>query len=541
MFILWYIFIMNTKIAIGLLGTTLDQGKDENRWNRWRPTLSLFQHEDLLIHRFDLLYEKKFQDLADQVIADIKSISPETRVVPHIIEVKDAWDFENMYSVLFDFARNYPFNIEKEEYLIHITTGSHVAQICEFLLTESRYFPAKLIQTSPSKTEGFKGEYRIIDLDLSKYDNIVKRFRKEQRENLSFLKSGIATRNSKYNRLIEQIERATINSNAPLLLTGPTGAGKSHLARQIFELKKNHNQIKGQFIEVNCATLRGEMSASTLFGHVKGAFNGATKDRMGLLREANEGVLFLDEIGELGIDEQAILLKALEEQKFLPIGSDEEVESKFQLIAGTNLDLGIEVDKGNFRTDLYSRINLWTFSLPSLKNRPEDIDANIEFELEKFSQTHNINATINKEAKDAYLKFATSEKALWKANFRDLNASITRMATLADGGRINIELVQEEIDRLNKLWKRSEDTQEAEILERLLTQEQLQKLDRIERIQLIEVIKICRESRNLSESGRILYNASRTLKSSTNDADRLKKLLARYNLSWDQVKNFSVT
>lgn len=530
---------MNQKVVIGLLGTTLDQGRDENRWNRWRPTVSLFQHEDLLIHRFDLLYEKKYQDLADLIIKDIKSISPETKVVPHIIEVKDAWDFENMYSVLFDFARNYPFNIEKEEYLIHITTGSHVAQICEFLLTESRYFPAKLIQSSPSKGEGCKGEYCIIDLDLSKYDKIVQRFRKEQRENLSFLKSGIATRNIKYNRLIEQIERATVNSDAPLLLTGPTGAGKSHLARQIYELKKSRNQIKGQFIEVNCATLRGEMSASTLFGHVKGAFNGATKDRLGLLREANEGVLFLDEIGELGIDEQAMLLKALEEQRFLPIGSDEEVESKFQLIAGTNLDLSIEVDKGNFRTDLYSRINLWTFYLPSLKNRPDDIEPNIEFELEKFSQNHNMNVTINKEAKEAYSKFSTSEKALWKANFRDLNASIIRMATLADGGRINIEIVQEEIDRLNKLWKRNDDTKEAELLERLLNPDQLKNLDRIERIQLIEVIKICRESRNLSEAGRILYNASRTLKLSTNDADRLKKFLARYALSWDDIKKLS--
>src|SRR6185369_871819 len=109
----------------------------------------------------------------------------------------------------------------------------------------------------------------------------------------------------------------------------PTGAGKSRLARRIFELKKSRNLVKGEFVEVNSATLRGDAAMSALFGHVKGAFTGAVSDRPGLLRKADQGVLFLDEIGELGLDEQAMLLRAIEEKVFYPLGSDREASSDF--------------------------------------------------------------------------------------------------------------------------------------------------------------------------------------------------------------------
>jgi len=147
----------------------------------------------------------------------------------------------------------------------------------------------------------------------------------------SFLKSGIETRNAAFNCLIERIEQVAIASRAPLLLMGPTGAGKSQLARRIYDLKKARSLVAGEFVEVNSAALRGDAAMSALFGHVKRAFTGAARDRPGLLRKADGGVLFLDEVGELGLDEQAMLLRALEEKVFLPVGSDREVESEFQL------------------------------------------------------------------------------------------------------------------------------------------------------------------------------------------------------------------
>jgi transcriptional regulatory protein RtcR len=166
---------MKNAVAIGLLGPILDQGGGNKRWERWRPTVSICQQEDLLIGRFIILYQRRYSRLLKQVIEDIRHVSPETEVVPHVIEFDNPWDFEEVYSALHDFAGTFPFDPETEEYLVHITTGTHVAQICLFLLTESRHFPARLIQTSPSQQLENKtsGDYVIIDLDLSKYDHYI--------------------------------------------------------------------------------------------------------------------------------------------------------------------------------------------------------------------------------------------------------------------------------------------------------------------------------------------------------------------------------
>ena len=160
------------------------------------------------------------------------------------------------------------------------------------------------------------------------------------------------------------------SSRDPILLTGPTGSGKSQLAARIFALKQARQRVEGEFVEVNCATIRGDGAMSTLFGN-KGA-SPAHRRAPGVLRKAHRGVLFLDEIGELGFEEQAMLLRAVEHGSFYPLGSDREVKSEFQLIAGTNRDLPAEVDAGGFREDLLARINVWTFRLPSLRERHED-------------------------------------------------------------------------------------------------------------------------------------------------------------------------
>src|SRR5436305_1443451 len=122
-------------VILGLLGPSLDNGRGTERWERWRPSVSICQQEDLLVHRFELLYEPKFATICDTVCKDLKSVSPETEVRPHTIHFADPWDFEGVYGTLHDFARQYPFKPDNEEYLVHITTGSHVAQICLFLLT----------------------------------------------------------------------------------------------------------------------------------------------------------------------------------------------------------------------------------------------------------------------------------------------------------------------------------------------------------------------------------------------------------------------
>jgi transcriptional regulatory protein RtcR len=533
------------RVLIGLLGTKMDGGTEEWRWDRWRPTVSLFQHEELVWDRLELLAERNFAILARQVAADVEMVSPETKVTSHDVNYgPDPWDLEKVYGVLHDWARGYPFDPENEEYFIHITTGTHIAQISLFLLNEAGTLPGKLIQSSPppavKSRKPLPARYSVIDLDLSKYDQLSTRFEREQAEVADFLKSGIATRSKTFNLLIERIEQVALRSKAPMLLTGPTGAGKSHLARRIFELRRQRAGLRGGFVEVNCATLTGDTAASALFGHVRGSFTGAQKDRPGLLREADGGLLFLDEIGELGLDEQAMLLRALEDKTFLPVGADRAVASDFQLIAGTNRDLRVSVVEGKFREDLLARIHLWTFELPGLANRREDIAPNLEFELEKYRKANGRAVSLNKEAKSDFLKFAESPDTPWRGNFRDLNAAVTRMATLAPRGRIRTEEVAEEIGRLRDSWYRPSLAPQGgggdETLEEVLGNELLDALDSFDRVQLEHVVKVCRRARTLSDAGRELFNVSRGKRSVTNDADRLKKYLNRFGLRFEDVR-----
>jgi len=527
-------------VVIGFVGTVLDAADGPGRWEKWRPSVALGMYDDLLVSRLELLLdERKFSRLADRLRADLGEVSPETQVRVHDFFLSDPWDFEQVFAALHEFARNYPFDTEREDYLVHISTGTHVAQICWFLLTEARFFPARLLQTSPPPRQrtGEAGKYAIIDLDLARYDRIAQRFARESEDTASFLKSGIATRSATFNRMIEQIERVAIRSKAPMLLLGPTGAGKSMLARNLFELKQRRHALKGRFVEVNCATLRGDGAGSALFGHVRGAFTGAQSERAGLLKSADGGLLFLDEIGELGLDEQAMLLRAIEDKRFPPLGGDREVSSDFQLIAGTNRDLSVAVAEGRFREDLFARLNLWTFYLPGLKERAEDIEPNLDFELERFARLHSERITFNREARERYLRFAMSAEATWPGNFRDLGASVTRMATLATQGRITVEVVDEETARLRRLWgsaRRNAGDDNDAVLTALLG-EDLAGIDRFDRVQLAEVLRVCAAARSASDAGRSLFQASREKRSSSNDADRLRKYLRRFGLEFAQI------
>lgn len=535
------------NVVFSHLGISLDMkpGFKSSRWDFWRPNVSLCQQKDFTVDRLHLLVQPQFEEDAFHVVADIRDVSPKTEIVIENFECEDVWNFEQVYSYLYDISQKQQFKPEKEQYYIHLTTGTHVAQICLFLLTESHHFPAKLLQTMPGKLNQNNtaiGEINIIDLDLSKYDKIAARFAEKTSDDVSFLKAGIATKNAAFNTLIERIEKVAVVSVDPILITGPTGAGKSQLARKIFELRKKRNGIKGNFVEVNCATLRADSAMSALFGHVKGAFTGAENKRPGLLMEADGGILFLDEIGELGLDEQAMLLHAIEEKTFLPVGSDKPVSSSFQLLCGTNRNLQERISEGAFREDLFARINLWTFTLLALNQRPEDIRPNVEYEINRFCEKTGQHISFNAAALKRFIEFGQSPEGLWRGNFRDLNAAMTRMGTLAEGGRISLQVVEEEIGRLKSLWTsqgKTEDSAEQN-LERLTKRApELAQLDRFARVQLADVIQVCLQSATISEAGRILFSSSRKEKTTSNDADRLRKYLLKFGLSWEEIKSLT--
>ncbi|HJB65958.1 MAG TPA: RNA repair transcriptional activator RtcR [Candidatus Mailhella merdavium] len=526
-------------VVIGMLGSTLDRGFSAQRWTYWRPTVALCQQEDLRVDRLELLYSREHGRIADTVIGDLGVVSPETKVVRHVFEVSNPWDFEEVYAAFYDFARAYPFDPEHEDYLVHITTGTHVMQICLFLLIESRHIPARILQTNPSGRRAWNpaGTYGIIDLDLSRYDRLAERFRRQAEGDANFLKCGIATRNAAFNAMIERMEKVGTESAEPILLMGPTGAGKSRLARLVYELRRRRRLVSGDFVEVNCATLRGDAAISALFGHRRGAFTGAVTDRTGLLRQADGGVLFLDEVGELGPDEQAMLLRAVEEKRFYPLGSDTEMHSDFQLICGTNRPLEELAARGAFREDLLARINLWTFRLPGLAERPEDIEPNLEYELERVAEKTGRQVRFNREARELFLSLSMSSEASWRGNFRDLSAMVTRMSVLAGGGRIGTDIVREEWERMTESWRRLENgsDQDGMLLKSVLG-EAAAELDLFDAAQLACVVRVCRRTRSLSEAGRLLFARSRERKQHANDADRLRKYLAKFGLDWESLR-----
>jgi transcriptional regulatory protein RtcR len=207
------------------------------------------------------------------------------------------------------------------------------------------------------------------------------------------------------------------------------------------------------------------------------------------------------------------------------------VRSDFQLIAGTNADMPAAVRDGRFRADLLARINMWTFQLPGLAARTEDVEPNLDHELAACSAVLATRVSMSREARALFLAFATSAGASWPGNFRDFNGAVLRMATLAPGGRITTEIVEDEIARLRDAWRDPETSGAASgLLDDVLPPERLAEIDAFDRAQLVEVLRVCRSSPSLSEAGRRLFAVSRARKAAPNDADRLRKYLARFGL-----------
>jgi len=510
-------------------------------WSRsWQPNAELCHPcHNLHIDRFEIIHDTKFANVATEMANQISFVSPSTVVRYHTIDWEDPWDFEKVYLALDDWVDGYPFDVDHERYLVHMVKGSFVQQICMFALAESRHIPGILVHNSPPEETTPHGKASLVDLDLGRYDRIAARFQSRQKDAVSVLKQGIETHNARFNELISEIERVAVNTSAPILLLGPTGAGKSELASRIYNLRKERKLVTGGFPSLNCGIIRGEAAKSELFGHVPGAYTGATHKRDGALLKAHKGVLFLDEIGALGIEEQALLLRALDTKRFRPYGSDDEQSSDFQLISATNQDLDKAVQTGAFREDLLARIQLWRYVLPGLKERTEDIAPNLDYELKRWTQENGKRVRMSKEVRAGFLRFATSPEAKWTAKFRDLRGIVERMATLADQGIITLAVLATEIDRIKQKWAREDESGEGidAMLRSLLGAERFAKLDLIDRIQLSGVIHVCRESRTAPEAGRKLYAATRHAKS--NDSDRVVKYLNQFALRFSDCTDVS--
>ena len=236
---------------------------------------------------------------------------------------------------------------------------------------------------------------------------------------------------------VRELIKRVAPTNSSVLITGENGTGKEVIAQTLHALSQ---RFKKPFIEVNCAAIPEELIESELFGHEKGAFTGATQLRRGRFDLADQGTLFLDEIGDMSIKTQAKILRILQEQKFERVGGQETHSVDVRIIAATNKDLKQEISKGNFREDLYFRLNVIRIHVPALRNRKSDIPMLSESFLNEFSQLHQKpKRTLSKES------LSILQNHPWPGNVRELRNLLERLVILQGSGSDEAMITPEEL------------------------------------------------------------------------------------------------
>jgi len=236
---------------------------------------------------------------------------------------------------------------------------------------------------------------------------------------------GVSQKMRRVYRMIEKVSQ----HNYPVLILGESGTGKELVAKSIHYLGARRNKA---FVPVDCSALVPTLIESELFGYVKGAFTGAAHSKVGLMEAAGDGTLFLDEIGDLPIDLQAKLLRALQEREVRPVGSTDRVPISIRVIAATHRDLEASVRQGSFRQDLYFRLNVVQIKMPPLRERKSDIPLLVSAFLEKFSDENGPVRTISEEAMARLMAYD------WPGNVRELENAIERAIALGSGPILHV-------------------------------------------------------------------------------------------------------
>ncbi|MDR3110843.1 MAG: sigma 54-interacting transcriptional regulator [Planctomycetaceae bacterium] len=527
------------NVVIGLVAM-----RDDKPDSQWRPTIHLVQktaENGFPIHRFHLLVQKGVKKLAKQLKTEIAQLSPKTIVQLDDVESL-AWDYIDVCNKLFGYINTFPFDYDKEDYQIHITTGTETVKNAWILLLTNNVFRADIIQ-SLNPHGGAKELYTIVDTSL---------LRRQIRlwQNKDTEKRLSESNQLTYKEIYEQVREISTCGDSSLcrfLLMGETGTGKTQIAKDIVR-----DEIKlpdDKFVDLNCAGISEQTAMSELCGYVKGAFTGAEKDTGGKLKLADGGVLFLDEIGELPLSVQAMLLRCIEDKEFYQVGGSKKIKTDFRLFCATNKNLQKEVAEGRFRKDLFYRIKLWPYFIPPLreqiKNRGDELVRKKEEEKSVKFENGNV--------RQFFVDFA--EKAEWQGNYRDFNDIFTRMAFRAKGtpnSAITQDIVESEIELLKIQWDKESETLPTDSVvsfpenvfdptdyQNDIYYQRLCEMGKenfkgkykhpIHIIQLLAVLRCCKDKNNGADAGKILYESG-------NLSSQVIKFLEHFGLNWQDVK-----
>ncbi|QTA81760.1 Sigma-54 interaction domain-containing protein [Desulfonema limicola] len=393
-----------------------------NKNGKIGPILSILENWDSNWQKIIIFYTPDMKAKADETCALIREKSPETIAQPVQLSLEDPTDYE---SILRELRQHYvKLREDAAQYYIAAASGSSQMHACWLMLTASGEINARILHI---KEERFRkqGESLIREInprtsELPKVRSLVTmealpEISAKDIENAR-KESGLIGSHPEFLKAVDLAVRAA-QTDIPILLSGKTGTGKELFAEFIQKVSKRRDK---QFIIVNCAAISESLIESELFGHKKGAFTGADKDKKGKLEIADSGTVFLDEIGEISPNIQAKMLRFIQEGEIQKVG--EEGNSKkvdVRIIAATNKNLKQAVSQGSFREDLLYRLTFPIF-LPSLNDRRSDIPLLVDYFLEKFNKDHNKNKSF---AQDTLIVLQDFK---WKGNVRELSGIVER-------------------------------------------------------------------------------------------------------------------
>lgn len=411
------------------------------------PVLSLLQARDfdrVVLFCTGSEYLERARMVAGLVGAD--GSGPRFQYVS--LELESPIDYEEIYLTLSETLEQVLSGHAHEapRYSVLLDPGTPQMQTSWFLLVRSGALPAQLLQGVPPRFAA--GSYKVKEVQLE--NSRLPRMHLAEGEVAYTLtrptdagdtvqerawitpRSAPAVGRSKvFLDLLDSAARIAAY-DISVFIRGETGSGKGVLARFIHE---NSDRSGGPFVGLNCSAVASSLAETELFGHAKGAFTGATGERLGQFRAADGGTLFLDEIGDLPPDLQPKLLRVLEEKVVIPVGSDKSISIDVRLLAATNRDLEQMIETGEFRRDLYERLNQMSLVLPPLRDRPEDIVLLMQKFIDKWNQKYHENKGLSQETVKRMLAYS------WPGNVRELENAVIALCAAGRSAEIGPEFL----------------------------------------------------------------------------------------------------